>query len=289
MLQSLVSLDLSKRLPIFIAVATLAGFLALWGSLKIVFPEGAVPQLKGYCCEYCENGTACTQAAIGDPSAVKSTVCKDIDAYKDATGTKLDVPIEPWDTWSNVAYIVIALIPLAHKQGFKGFAPVFTIVALILGFGSGLFHASGTAWGELADVFGMFIVFGFLAAVSILILLDKLNLLTLIILTASLTWLEFFLRSVSGDVAALGVIAVLSLVPLIISSKGQPHRIRILWGFLIFIVAIAFRQLDGTFCGIFGEHSIIQGHAIWHVISAFGIGYIFWLQHEIAEGAGELD
>ena len=36
------------------------------------------------------------------------------------------------------------------------------------------------------------------------------------------------------------------------------------------------------FCGIFGEYSLIQRHAIWHVISAIGIGSILGLQQEIA-------
>ncbi|RNC79546.1 MAG: hypothetical protein ED557_13550 [Balneola sp.] len=97
--------------------------------------------------------------------------------------------------------------------------------------------------------------------------------------------MQFFLRSVSGDVLALGTIAAIILIPLIISSRGKPHHGRVLWCLVIFIIAIVFRQLDSTFCGIFGEHCIIQGHAIWHTISAFGIGYVFWVQQELTEEA----
>lgn len=166
-------LEFHKRIGLFLVISTIVGFLSLWLSLKIVYPDGSVPQLKGYCCEYCENGTACVQAAVGDPSASKSEVCSHMSSYEDKKGVAISVPIAPSDTWSNVAYLVIALLPLAQRIRTNITAILFTVVALILGFGSGLFHAAGTPNGELADVFGMFIVFGFLAANSVLVLLDK--------------------------------------------------------------------------------------------------------------------
>lgn len=283
MLHSFLRLDLNKRLGLFLLVSTFLGFILLWSSIKIVYPNGSVPQLKGYCCEYCENSTACVKAAIGNLPDTKQEACTHISSYDPAKGIAIPVPIAPWDTWSNIAYIVIALLPFAQRVRTNAASILFTTVTLVLGFGSGLFHAAGTANGEIADVFGMFIVFGFLAAGSILLLMNKKSIPLLILLTAGLTWLEFYLRSVSGDVLALGLIAIVILIPLTISSKEHPHRIRVLWSLLIFIVAIIFRQLDSYFCGVFGECSIIQGHAIWHTLSAFGIGYVFWLQQEITE------
>jgi hypothetical protein len=284
MIKTLLKLELNKRLGVFLIVSAILGYASLSLAIKATYPSGAIPQLKGYCCEYCENSTECVQAAIGEELQVsKEEVCDNISSYDNAKGKAIEVPIEPFDTWTNIAYIMIALLPFIQRIRTNPTAILFTIVGLTLGFGSGLFHAAGTANGELADVFGMFIVFGFLAANSLLLYFDKKNILFLVLLTAVLTWLEFYLRSVSGDVAALGTIGVLILLPLFLSSKTSTLKHRVIISLLIFVVALIFRTLDSYFCSIFGEHSIIQGHAIWHVFSAFGIGYIFWLQQEIME------
>ena len=309
MLQSFIKLPLSLRLPIFIVITTLFGFITLWTTLQILYPQGAVPELKGYCCEYCGNSTDCFEAGSGLPGDKMSEICPQIQSRKliatvandtttiisaadssvvsKAPAKKLLLPIEPWDTWSNIAFIVVGLLPLAHVRGFKGFAPLFTLVCFVLGYGSGLFHGTGQFWGELGDVLGMFVVFGFLAAFSITIWLDKLNYPLVILLSVALTGLQFWLRSASGDVAALGTIALLALIPLFLASKSKLFKKQIWIGLGIFVLAVIVRYLDHWLCGIFGQHSLIQGHAAWHLIAAYGIGYIFWLQHEIAGADGE--
>lgn len=282
MIHELLKLPLGKRLAIFFTIATLVSCVALFLAMKIAYPGGSIPQLDGYCCGYCENGTECAQAATNDQYQTKEEACGH--KHEKFEGRAIKVPIEPIDTWTNIAYLIIALLPFAQRVRVTSTSITFSVIALVLGFGSGLFHAGGTDWGRIADMLGIFLVFGFLAANAILIWQKKKSLLLLLVMTATFFGLQFWLRQIHGDTLALGTIALIILVPLFLSSHIKQTRILIFLSILIFVVADVFRSLDSWWCcGTLREHSIIQFHGLWHVVSAIGIGYVFWLEQHISE------
>lgn len=288
MIRSLLKLDFGKRIIIFSIVATIVGFVALYAAIQVGYPNGSTPRLKGYCCGYCEHGTECVEAAIGEEGVDKAEICKDKNKYENRKGNAISVPIAPVDTWTNVAYLVIALLPFAQRVRTSSITTLFSVFTLALGFGSGLFHAGGSATGQLADMFGIFLVFGFLGAHAIQILVKKKNDLLIILLTVAFTILQFYLREIKGDMVALITIGIIIVVPLFIRSDTKRLKLRILISAIIFAIAETFRQLNDRFCEIFGENSLIQAHGIWHVISALGIGYVFWVEQEIMEEKLEL-
>lgn len=273
---------LGKRLAIFLPVATLISVIALFLSIKIAYPGGSVPQLDGYCCGYCENGTECAQAATNDQYQTKDEACAH--KHEKFEGRVIKVPIAPVDTWTNIAYLVIALLPFALRVRASATSITFAVIAFTLGIGSGLFHAGGTAWGRIADMFGIFLVFGFLVANAILIWQKKKSLIILLLLTAVFFGLQYWLREIHGDTLALGTIAIIILIPLFLSSRTKSMKIKIFGSILIFILADVFRSLDGWWCcETLRENSILQFHGLWHVTSAIGIGYVYWVEQCITE------
>ncbi len=281
MMHTFLKLEFKKRILIFLAVATSLAFLSLYAAIQVGYPNGSTPRLQGYCCGYCENGTECVEAAIGEEGISKEEVCSDRRAYENKKGNAIAVPIAPVDTWTNLVYLVIALLPFAQRIRTSSITTLFSVFTLALGFGSGLFHAGGSATGQLADMLGIFLVFGLLGAHAIQMLFRKQNDLLVILLTVALIIMQFYLREVKGDMVALVTIGIIILTPLFIRSDTRQLKFKILISMVIFAVAEAFRQLDGRFGEIFGENSIIQAHGIWHVISAIGIGYVFWVEQEI--------
>ena len=278
-----------KKLVPFILAASLVGFVFIYSAVTLIVGNEklALPELKGYCCEYCENGTECVRAAVDDPNANKGEVCANPSAHGSTTPAKdltISVPVQPMNTWSNVAYFVVGMLPFVLRIRESNGAAIFMALSIQLAFGSALFHAYGIQLTQMMDVFGMYLVFGFLAASSVIMAFLKRNWTMLLGfgVTAAFVALQLYIRYLGSGNLALGVVGLIILIPMFLTPKAKEQRNHIFAAIGIFVIAFAFRILDSHgMCGTFGEHSIIQGHAIWHVVSAFGIGYVFWLQQDV--------
>lgn len=296
MYRTFLKLDFKTRMLVFFLVATMFAFLVLWAAIYVGYPNGSTPKLQGYCCAYCEHKEVCVKAAINNsPRAVLSdsvcNICGDErKKYENYQGHSVSVPIAPFDTWTNVAYIVIGLLPFAQRVRSNTVSTLFSVFTITLGFGSGLFHAGGSFTGQLADMVGIFLVFGLIGAHAIQILLRQKNDLLLIVLLVVFVIMQFYLRQFSGNVTALLTIGLIIVVPLLIRADDKSWKLKILFSAIIFAMAEAFRQLDPYLCNkvaqdalFFGEQSKIQAHGLWHIVSAIGIGYIFWIAQEIMD------
>ena len=274
-------------MAIFVVVATALGSIALYASIKVSYPNGSTPRLRGYCCGYCENSTECIRATIGadeDETIDKEYICNNRKEFENRPGRALRrVPITPVNAWTNVAYMVMAFLPFAQRVRTSSVTTLYSVFVLALGFGSGLFHAGGSATGHIADMVGVFLVFAFLAAHAIQILVRRKNDLLLVGLTVVFTIMQFYIRLYQGSMWALIVIGIIIVIPLFVRSENWNVRSKIFITMLIFAAAQVFRLLDGTFCKFLGEHTMLQAHGLWHLVSAIGIGYAFWLEQEIME------
>lgn len=352
MYRSFLALNFSKRILIFLVVATTFAAIMLYAAILVGYPGSkgifhpeATPRLDGYCCGYCEHRLDCVNAAIApisrqamsdslrkyttpplSPKEEKCLTCNDNPAslapkqndsiylsdkglcltcankskYANQQGYKIAVPIAPMDTWTNIAYIVIALLPFAQRVRTGTVTTLFSVFTLALGFGSGLFHAGGSFTGQLADMFGIFLVFGLLGAYSMQILLKQKNDLLVVVLTVLFIIMQFMLRQFApgGDMTALLTIGAIIVVPLLIRGEGKQAKLKVLMCAVLFAIAETFRLLDPILCNevsreafFFGMNSPIQAHGLWHVISAIGIGYTFWVEQDIMhekEKSGEI-
>ncbi len=187
---------------------------------------------------------------------------------------------EPANTWSNLAYFVVALIlwRMARRepgQTLQFFAPAVFLVGL----GSIVYHASVAFVTQVGDFAGMYVFF---------MLLVVLNGVRLGVVSAPSTfawlWSLVALFTVLTVVVAKatafpvqGIIGILILVVLLteaLASRregGTTAHGQLFAGLALMAIAGVFSGADvsRTWCDPTGH--FWQGHAIWHVFSALGM------------------
>ena len=199
--------------------------------------------------------------------------------------------VEPANAWSNVAYLVVALALFALARSssspqLRFFAPA----AALVGLASGIYHASYTFVLQILDFFGMY-VFCYL--------LITLNLRRPGLLSAR-SWRRCFWGLVIGttlvtvaidffEIPIQGIVLLLLLIvagsELWLWRRARPATLR------YFVLALAllsagavFSVLDVSRVWCDPHHPYLQGHAIWHVLSALALlaAYLHYRQFEEA-------
>ncbi len=177
--------------------------------------------------------------------------------------------VEPANAWSNLAYVAVGLLLLRRPQDRR-----FGLAALAVGAGSFVYHASDAFVTQVLDFAGMYCFF-------------------LLPLCANLVRLGLLPQRHELRAYAGGVLALTALTPAW-ALAGLPVQAIIgglLAGILItearaprprhgrgsFFLSLALLFLAGacslldvtrTFCQ---PHSLLQGHALWHVLSALSL------------------
>ena len=208
------------------------------------------------------------------------------------------------NTWSNLAYVLVGFYGFAlafhdrHRSGSvagnylvctPAMSMLFGAACSYLGLGSGLFHASLTRWGQQLDVGSMYAPL--LACIAINVgrycpthfRLGRFGRIPVWPLLASSVVLAAYLlyrykwSMSSGQVLPLHIliVVVFALVDCIPyrTRNGSRTLMRrwLLVGFVALVLAVLFRQLDVA--RKFGTpESLIQGHALWHVLTALALG-----------------
>lgn len=186
--------------------------------------------------------------------------------------------LQPANTWSSFGYVLIGSLMLALPydrdpdsalSGISG--RTLGVTAIVVGLGSGLLHATLTLWGQFFDVLGMYLVGSFLlvsaiarwrripdgAAVAIYALLC-LSLVTILLVAPEVRrWLF----------AVLLILAI--VVELVFARRWRPGaRIAFyLWGLAATASAFVIWVLDQE-AVVCAPHSLMQGHAVWHLLGA---------------------
>ena len=210
------------------------------------------------------------------------------------------------NTWSNLVYVLVGFYAiglgchdLRHRPPLGGgylinnpaMTILFGVTCCYLGFGSGLFHASLTRWGQQLDVAAMY---------SPLLVFIAINLgrwipwvktrgrpecyptwpiLTGLILVASFLLYQYKWSMRSGVVLPTLILTVGGFALL---DRCHPRRrLAIRWLVLSTLALMAARiswQLDvaGEFSG---PDAWLQGHAVWHLLTALSLAsmYLFYL------------
>jgi len=191
--------------------------------------------------------------------------------------------LQPADSWSSYGYVfggfrMILLAPRRDSAMTPIAATAFGITAIAVGIGSALLHATLTLWGQFLDVLGMYLVGSFLLvsalsrwrrigdgpAIGLYVLLCAVLVAVLIVAPEVRRWL-FAVLLIAAITLELGF--------------ARPLRpgVRLplyLYGLLANAVAFAIWNLDqhGLVCS---PASLIQGHAIWHLLGAVSMGLCF--------------
>lgn len=232
-----------------------------------------------------------------------------------AERVRVDRPIRTRaNTYSNLAYVTAGLyacgLGLADRKRSRGpgdgraenvvvatpaLSFLFGASCIWLGFASGLFHASLTRAGQRLDVAAMYPpLLAILAIMAARWLPPRLGgargVPTSAVLCAAVVAAGFlFWRwkwSMPARETLLGLIGAVSVVAVAehLLRPGRFRSVWLAWGLCLLVAGIACRETDVAGRFPVGPDSWLQGHALWHVLTAGALASISF--HERSEAVG---
>lgn len=186
---------------------------------------------------------------------------------------------EPANTWSNLAYIIVGLILLRviKDSTLHRFGPTL----IVIGFLSGIYHATNNYLTQYFDFISMFFMMSFLLAFNMNRLFR--NLCSNFFATF---WFFAFLNStifMIFDIVDLPVqkIMLMNTVPIVLLDlfagwqEGRLKQYRFFFLSLFFLIAaqaFAIMDIKRIYCE--PENHFLHGHVLWHLFSAVGLLFI---------------
>lgn len=201
---------------------------------------------------------------------------------------------EPANTWSNLGYIVVALLLLwSARQGQQKTAKLFGWTALFVGASSFIYHASYTFFFQIFDFIAMFVFVGLLVTLNVRRLgwISESQQATFYfgqLLLFTVVMFIFYALEIAYQSLVLLQILLVGFTEWRVARARQSQRMpgARYGNFFIALatigVAAGFSLADvtRTFCD--PDNHFIQGHAIWHYLGAISIYfcYRFYRQFE---------
>jgi len=179
------------------------------------------------------------------------------------------------NTISSLAFVFSGMF--IFSQARQKYSAIMGISSIIIGVGSAFYHASLTFIGQFFDVLGMFLLAGFMLVYALkriwnLRLTTTLSL--YLALNLFLSWLQIAIPDTRRYVFAIVLVVALTF-EYYYRTKAKPD-IEVRWlryGIGLLAVAYAIWIFDNTRLFCF-EHSLIQGHAIWHILGAISVLFL---------------
>ena len=188
--------------------------------------------------------------------------------------------IEPANTWSNLAYLVVAVViwwwfrASSRKQvdpRLRWFGPS----VLVVGIFSLVYHASVTFFFQVFDFVGMFVLMGLLLALNLSRTGNRRFGVVWVVSIVIPTALVFLLRSF--EIAIQPLVGVFIAVVLITEwrcfqagSRPLSYRSYSLALVLLAVAGVA-SLVDVTRVWCDPDNHWLQGHAVWHVLAALSM------------------
>lgn len=206
---------------------------------------------------------------------------------------------QPATTWSNLAYIAVALYVLARAAGERepARARALAFAVLATGLFSFVYHASNNFLTQALDFVGMYLYTGLL----ILFNFRRLGLLATVDARRNA-----YLALLGGNLAllllfqfALGVMIQYTVLLNILAIIGQEFAIRArvrraggaLYGMKFFGLAIgtiflaeACSLADGLRLYCVPENAFLHGHALWHLFGGLSTLFSFFFYRQFGAG-----
>lgn len=195
---------------------------------------------------------------------------------------RCDWIVAPAETWSNLAYFVMAILIWRSRVRWSHLAGSFVFCAAIVGFFSFVYHMSHIWWFETLDLGSMLFLATLLLRENLIRLgwltREKSGRLSIAILFASfaiLFALEGLARtSVFGAVVVIAVWleALLAVRNRREVREKKTEKIDYFWfksSLALILIAYAAWWLDFARIVCDPENHFISGHAVWHVVNSF--------------------
>lgn len=196
---------------------------------------------------------------------------------------------QPVNTWSNLAFVLVGLLILGVAPGSAdgranlmlsqpAYPLVFGASTVVIGLGSLFYHASLSFAGQWFDVMGMYLLATFMALYGVARIRPMRGsrfALIHVAVNAALGALLVVAPEARRLVFAGLILAVIALEVWIALRRRPSIRYAYFGAALVsFAVACAIWVLDNlrVLCA---PDSVLQGHALWHLLGALAAGLIY--------------
>lgn len=194
---------------------------------------------------------------------------------------------EPANTWSNIAYLIFAIIIFLRTKNapkeLKWFAPAMFIMGLF----SLIYHASNNYLTQVFDFFGMYLFVFWMIVINLrkINLLSKKYAVTFFVLLCLAATIILHFMYITG--AKFQLIIAASVLTLLLTEFIYYRKNKLsFYHYKTYLLAIGFMAIAQTFSlldvsRVFcdPENHFIQGHALWHFFGSIGL-FIAYLHYE---------
>jgi hypothetical protein len=189
-------------------------------------------------------------------------------------------PRQPANTWSSLAFLAVALwVLFAPRRALsRGLQLAYAACLVALGLSSCAFHATLSFVGQWLDVTSMYAFASLLLAVQLPLcglVAERWRTLTFGLPTVVSALLAAFVpasRRVLFDVLLGLALLTLALLAYGKWRHAQRRALRVALGLLVVAGAVWVADLRHLWCE---PSSLLQGHAVWHVLTAGAAGATF--------------
>lgn len=193
------------------------------------------------------------------------------------------------NTFSSLAFVFSGTLVIARPKKTSRMPYPYSVLMglsiITIGLGSAFYHASLTFIGQFFDVFGMFLLAAFMLVYSwerIWNLRPTITVGLYLALNLFLSWLQIVIPDARRYSFAIILIAAL-LFEYYFRLEAKP-QIEVRWlrlGIKLLSAAYFIWILDNTRLVCF-EHSLLQGHALWHILGAVSVFFLH--RYYVSEG-----
>lgn len=197
---------------------------------------------------------------------------------------------QPANTFSNLGFVVAGLVIAWHAgrpgpaAAMRGLATAYACLVVLLGPASAAMHATQTELGGHLDLLSMYLVASFAAAYALMRWSGQgrlffWQLFSLMVAACELVGLlgdDVPVVQQAGNVAFAALLLVAVVVEVRLWRRGGPSRTDLRWGAgALGTILLAFLIWNLTRTLWCDPHSLLQGHAVWHLLGAVSAYLLF--------------
>ncbi|HCT77467.1 MAG TPA: hypothetical protein DGG94_05130 [Micromonosporaceae bacterium] len=209
---------------------------------------------------------------------------------------------QPANTFSNAGFVIAGLLIAWHASvrenigsslsAHRNLATALACIVVLLGPGSAAMHATQSANGGHLDMLSMYLVASLAAAYAGMRWLRGGTLLFAALFGGGVAFCEIVglwsgeipVVNYSGNVAFGLLLVVAAALEVLIMRRGEARANRMYAFASLASILTAFAIWNATKTWLCDPHSLIQGHAIWHILGAVSAYFLYryYASEEIA-------